>query len=312
MLLNPWLAAAMLCLSMAFNSSAQAFVCSRVPDANGGPGGASTAWFSRTLTFSLNQDGTAQLSRDETFSTLRKAFATWQSVRLRSDQDPKCNALIPNQENFGTNLTFIERPASAQDYVGYNWLDPQKNENVLVFRDNGWPHVSDDRANIIALTTTTYNALTGEIFDADIEFNSTEFVFTVADSHIETDLLNTATHEIGHFLGFAHSPEPSATMFYRAPAGETIKRYLSCDDAALLIFRYPLNSESIGYCSATAVDSTCGFCAPPDLLKRRPKISVADYDDGRGGCQALHANFFALFVSTVGLLVRGRRAKQRG
>ena len=106
---------------------------------------------------------------------------------------------------------------------------------------------------MIALTTTSYNRQTGEVVDADIEFNGGpggfRFTATAATGPtcenrrstdcVATDVENTATHELGHFLGLAHSAEPDATMYASAPDGETRKRDLDEDDEAALCTVYP-------------------------------------------------------------------------
>ena len=98
-------------------------------------------------------------------------------------------------------------------------------------------------ALIIALTTLTYNSLTGEILDADIEYNSEKFSFTGRlDGDRDTDLMNTTVHELGHFLGLGHTADTADTMYPRADTGEIKKRTLTCNDARGLVFKYPADA----------------------------------------------------------------------
>ena len=53
------------------------------------------------------------------------------------------------------------------------------------------------------------------------------------------DLENVFAHELGHYLGLAHSTEAEATMFASAVAGETLKRDLAADDVEGLCAAYP-------------------------------------------------------------------------
>jgi hypothetical protein len=84
---------------------------------------------------------------------------------------------------------------------------------------------------------------TGRIYDADIELNATK-VLTAVDSPacpkpngpftqscIAFDIQNTMAHEVGHFMGLAHAPDPSSTMYFQAAPGELIKRNLDPDTA---------------------------------------------------------------------------------
>jgi len=64
------------------------------------------------------------------------------------------------------------------------------------------------------------------------------------------DLENVMTHELGHYLGLAHSTVLDATMFASAEAGETIKRDLDPDDIEGLCTIYPAGSPG-GVCDFT-------------------------------------------------------------
>ncbi|NUN14166.1 MAG: matrixin family metalloprotease [Myxococcales bacterium] len=129
--------------------------------------------------------------------------------------------------------------------VEYNEIDPESNENTLIWVTsiNEWGH----SPGILALTTLTYSRCTGIIVDADIEVNLAQFDFSAAQTpppHM-TDIQNTITHEVGHFLGLDHSGVASATMFANAPDAETQKRDLEDDDIAGLCCLYGTGSPSV-------------------------------------------------------------------
>jgi hypothetical protein len=283
-------------------SVASAFLCTRVEDNQGVESGPSVSWFRRTLPFSLYAQGTNDMTGDQEHTVLRGSFAAW-------EQAQECRPTLRT-----TDLQWVEQPTSSSDRIGFDFLSPETNENLLIFRDVAWPHAGQE-GQIIALTTTTFNALTGEIIDADIEFNSANFDFrncsatacSTQTGSADTDLQNTAVHEIGHMLGLGHSTAASATMLARAQPGETEKRTLECDDMNAIVFKYPAASDN-GYC---VPNDTCGFCAPPGQLNAIPTVSVDDTDDGLGGCGCTGAGGGPLALVAAALSSSALRATRR-
>lgn len=265
-------------------TTAHAFNCARVSTQSGSEG-ASLAWFERTIPFTLFASGTSDVPGDAELDVLRESFAVWANVEVGPTDE--CGLATD------VDLVFVETALSNVDRVGYDFLNPAASENLLIFRDSGWNSAEN---NVIALTTTTYDPVTGEILDADIEFNSTVFDFTITDAPVGMDLKNTAVHEIGHFLGLGHTSSafPRATMAARAVPGETEKRDLACDDAEAIVFKYPAGGEN-GYCSPPV--PTCGSCAPPGIADTEAIVRIrkqsADGDLG-GGCAAANASWLAV------------------
>jgi hypothetical protein len=122
----------------------------------------------------------------------------------------------------------------------------EKGANVVMFRDDGWPYQGSQDA--YGLTTVTYNTDTGEIIDADIEINSTDFDVTVDGSG--TDLQTILTHEVGHFLGMAHAATANQTATMRAnwDGVGTDLRNLSDDDVAGICEIYPPGRSATSSC----------------------------------------------------------------
>lgn len=107
-----------------------------------------------------------------------------------------------------------------------------------MFRDDTRPHPAAEDA--LGLTATTFDTVTGDILDADVELNGT--VDLSSSSMVEPgryDLLSLLTHEAGHFLGLAHSNQPGATMQPIYMVGTDDWRTLSDDDIAGICAVYP-------------------------------------------------------------------------
>ncbi len=117
-------------------------------------------------------------------------------------------------------------------------------ENRIVFRQL-WPAAASSSA--LALTTVVYDRRNGVIQDADIDLNDESFFWTTnLDGVTVNDVENTLTHELGHFLGFAHVTDPEATMFADSPEGETSKRTLEADDIDAVCTIYPAGALTPG------------------------------------------------------------------
>ena len=121
--------------------------------------------------------------------------------------------------------------------VQYN--QDQPNQHVILFHDTNWPYT--DAANTLALTTVTYDPDTGEIYDADMEVNTTVSPVVVSDPVADDayDFLSIVTHETGHFLGLAHSGDERATMYAHYQPGQTSMRNLTEDDVTGICTIYP-------------------------------------------------------------------------
>jgi hypothetical protein len=114
----------------------------------------------------------------------------------------------------------------------------------IVARAGSWPAIAG--AETLALTTVMYARDTGAILDADTDLNAVAYTFsasTVAPPDRD-DVQNTLTHELGHLLGFAHSPVADATMFASAPVGDTSKRDLATDDVRAICETYPTGAPT--------------------------------------------------------------------
>jgi hypothetical protein len=137
------------------------------------------------------------------------------------------------------SLTFFERAPVECHKSEYNQNGP--NVNVVLFQDDNWIYRGID--GTLAKTSVTFNT-DGVILDADIEVNSASNELTVGTDTPKYDLQSILTHEIGHFIGIAHSPNESAVMYFSYNPG-TIARTLQPDDVAAICAIYPSTNQQV-------------------------------------------------------------------
>ncbi len=230
-------------------------------------------WRGACVSYSVNSKASADIPLAEARRVIDQAFATWNSVA--------CGAT----PRVGIATSNIGESACAQ--VKYNQYGP--NQNVVIFRDDGWPY--SDPNNTLGLTTVTFNAENGEIFDADMEINSSGKNLSTSDTVPANgfDLLSVITHEAGHFLGLAHATDNKATMFASYKPGTSALRTLSADDGAGLCEIYPTTSarrvdKSVaanGALPADACDATPRHGFGPDSCDGNPAPAESG---SSGGC----------------------------
>ncbi len=187
-------------------------------------------WKNACIGYSINQAASVQIPFDTATVIIDKSFARWSKA--------KC---ADTGEKVGIDLSNNGPSVCAE--VRYNPNSP--NQNLIVFRDSAWPY--SDPNNTLGLTTVTFNSETGEIYDADLEINSSGKNLTTVDNPPENgfDLESVITHEAGHFVGLAHATDQKATMFASYKPGSTTLRTLTPDDVAGLCAIYPTSQERV-------------------------------------------------------------------
>jgi hypothetical protein len=201
-----------------------------------GPG-VCAAWAAeRVITVGQNDVGLGQRAGAE-YEAVTKALTKWQ------DQLAVC-----------ASVRLAEGPRTASRQVGYDVSGP--NENVVLYRTrfcadvvpssaSCWSSMSCEsaydcfdgsRAAVALATVTVPDRASGEIVDADIEFNASRdaagrgYVLTTVDMPacpagvgrpdcISSDIQATATHEFGHVLGLDHTGASGSTMRATADLG---------------------------------------------------------------------------------------------
>jgi hypothetical protein len=180
-------------------------------------------WKSACVGYSVNSKASVTTPLATATTVIDQAFNAWNRVTCGSGGEVGI-------------LTSDLGPVECSE-VRYNPNGP--NQNVIVFRDDKWPY--SDPNNTLGLTTVTFNADTGEIYDADMELNATGknlSTSTIVPAN-GFDLLSVVTHEAGHFLGLAHATDSTATMFASYKPGTSALRTLSADDIAGICEIYP-------------------------------------------------------------------------
>ncbi|HSO36012.1 MAG TPA: matrixin family metalloprotease [Labilithrix sp.] len=177
-------------------------------------------WRSSCVGYSVQRSASKQVAYDDAANGISAAFTRW------------TGASCPTESTGRSRVSIDVRDLGPVDCGEVNYNQSGANQNVIVFRDDSWPH--SDTSNTLAITTVTFNPDTGEIFDADMEVNTHDQRVTLIDPVPGDgyDFASIVTHETGHFLGLAHSGDNRATMFASYTPGSTALRNLTSDDVA--------------------------------------------------------------------------------
>ncbi len=261
----------------------------------GGAGGVCLWWASRTIRYEVN-DFTVHPAAEvcgspgSDLSAVKRAvqgsFAEWAKA-TRAGESAPCTDLALEYAgttgaiqvgNDGHNVV-VFRHASCESIPAGDGCHPN---HTCANQYNCWA-----QGPVIALTTTTFDPKTGEIWDSDIELNAFDTTlggsgtyFTCADPQgsifapsnacpeppygatncVYMDVQNTVTHEVGHVLGLAHDPDSSTTMYASTPPYETPKRDLAEGDVHGICDIYPSGKEAS---TCGSVESDGGSARPP-------------------------------------------------
>lgn len=216
-------------------------------------GGKPLYWPSSCVGFTAQADGSPRhgISAVRLEELTERAFGRWLAADCGSGNTPEIAI-----ENMGQ--VSCAKAEYNRDYG---------NANILMFRDTDWPDSASSQA--LALTTLWFNPQTGEIYDADIEINSTSAPGMVTDG---IDLESILTHEVGHFLGLSHSRKANAVMRTYYDPGRDDLRKLNADDIAGICSIFtpdrPVQTQSCkprhGFASSCRTEpSGCAIAALP-------------------------------------------------
>jgi hypothetical protein len=136
-------------------------------------------------------------------------------------------------------------------------LSPQDGQNLVLWLGGAQWH--NDNLTL-GVTHVIYMPGSGQITDADIEFNN-NVTWKAGGSGFATDIESIVTHEAGHFLGLDHTATTSAVMFASYNTGE-LKSTLQSADVNDVCTVYPTTSANGTQGDFCRVDTNCGTAAP--------------------------------------------------
>lgn len=237
--------------------------------------GAPLFWASSCVGFSVQRSASVQVDLATARGLVAEAFAQWSGAT--------CTASCGGAAGKPTIAAQDLGPVDCGD-VEYN--QSGSNANVVVFRDGEWPN--DGIA--LALTTVTYRLDSGEIYDADVEVQSNPLQVKLGVKEPvggdEYDLRSILTHEIGHFLGLAHTQplNGTSTMYERYRAGQTFMRDLAADDACGICTVFPPTRKAT--CDVTPNGGLGDTCGGGDVKSKSCGCSLPGEGETFGGAVA--------------------------
>lgn len=179
------------------------------------------------LTFAIaGGDGHVVGLEDAQFELMvLEAFETWATVDCGEGRSP--------------GFLAVSAGIVAADEPNYCSEAPDENLGVFFFRTN-W----EDDANVLGFTYSSFLPRSGRVVDADVELNA-DYVNSVPVAGKERLLRAVVEHEVGHFLGLAHSNDPDSVMSVEYDPRVAILPTLTQDDIDGICAIFPPSSSPV-------------------------------------------------------------------
>ncbi|GAC1352907.1 MAG: hypothetical protein NVS3B20_11420 [Polyangiales bacterium] len=262
-------------------------------------------WSSKCLGYSVQRNGSVQVDLATARTVAQAAFDEWDNA------DCPLDPIVCAGGGHGKPSIVVrdEGPVNC-DRVEYN--DKVGNANIIMFRDQDWPHPDQD-SSTLALTTVTFSTVSGEIYDVDMEINSNPSknqLTTSTTGRVVYDFYSILTHETGHFLGLAHTQpqNTAAAMYFEYKQGKTFMRHLSQDDRCAICATYPPKRET--FCDDTPRNGLALECGGVDLAPIKKGCHCASV--GRGSREDGNAWIAAMGLGSLTMTIGALRRRRRG
>jgi hypothetical protein len=211
------------------------------------------------LDFAVQLDGSRahDIDADQLQEAVASAFARWQNVNCPEGGSPSFIARF-------SGFVSCDQHQTVCDYA-------PANVSTIIAHDDGWPH----GGNQLGVTTPAAVIDTGELVDADLEIDTSRGDYSaVAGSPGAEALANVLTHEVGHFLGIAHSDRNDALMYFAYQSTRSIDELLSEDDIAAICAVFPPSDDELACepSSGPAYDE----CVMSETTSSSMMMSMAD------------------------------------
>ncbi len=182
--------------------------------------GTTVRWIPRAINFRVNSNGAGDgVNFNQTRNAVTAGYTAWQNV--------PCAAVA---FNYAGNTTATRNPSDG-NHTTY-WAESGASEY------SGPTAILGPGTLAITIITIRANQTTT---DVDIAFNGRDFNWALSDSATNRDIQDTATHEIGHMIGFHHTEitgTPRPTMYAFDQSGNA-SRTLEADDENAVCYLYP-------------------------------------------------------------------------